>query len=62
MLFGRAVEHEMDAVKGKNDQQINAARQRVLARWTDQKPKFRSPPAMKGKDVEQEFSVKGDAV
>ena len=60
--FGRALDAELNSVKGKNDNEINRKRERVLAKWLDQPLKFRSPSPTAGAntDVAQSVTVRGD--
>lgn len=43
--FGRALESELNGVKGKNQQAVQQKRDRMLAKWLDQPLKFRAPQA-----------------
>ncbi len=45
ITFGRALEAELDSVKGKGDKGTTEKKQRVLAKWLDKPMKFREPVA-----------------
>jgi hypothetical protein len=64
--FGRALEAELNAVKAKNERQVENKRQRVLDKWLDQPLKFRAPQATSSSptagDVVETMSTKGSGM
>lgn len=46
--FGRALESELNSIKGKNTQGVERKRARMLDKWLDRPLKFREPQATSG--------------
>lgn len=61
--FGRALESELNSIKGKNSRSVETKRERMLAVWLNQPLKFREPqatsPSSPTADVAETMTVSG---
>lgn len=59
--FGEALHNELESVTGKKADEVKRKKQRVLQKWLGLPQQYKKPPvARAAKDVEQQFTVKGD--